>query len=139
MLDYSSFPFRNAVTADQICDCLAKLFDLHRELRRRARRESTSIKLSELSQLWILTPTASTPLLDSFGAFSDEQNWLSGLYFLPQAFRTAIVVIHQLPRTPQTLWLRLLGKGRVQQQAIEEITALSEDSQRRESTKRVIV
>ncbi|MEQ8752024.1 MAG: flagellar assembly protein H [Coleofasciculus sp. G1-WW12-02] len=127
-------PFRNAVTSEQICDCISKLFDLHRELRRRARRESTSLNPSELPRLWILTPTASTPLLDSFGALGDEQNWLNGLYFLHEAFRTAIVVIHQLPRIPETLWLRLLGKGTVQQQAIEEITALPEDSQRRQST-----
>ncbi len=35
-----------------------------------------------------------------------------------------MVVIHQLPVTPETLWLRLLGKGRVQQRAIEEVQAL---------------
>ncbi|MEQ9369525.1 MAG: flagellar assembly protein H [Coleofasciculus chthonoplastes F3-SA18-01] len=127
-------PFRNAVTPSQIRSCLSKLFDLYAELERRARRDSTSLNPSELPRLWILTPTASTPLLDSFGALGDEQNRFNGLYFLHEAFRTAIVVIHQLPRTPQTLWLRLLGKGRVQQQAIEEITALPEDSQRRQST-----
>jgi hypothetical protein len=127
-------PFRNAVTPEQIRDCLAKLFDLHRELARRARRESTSINDSELPQLWILTPTASTRLLAGFGAVSNEQNWLSGLYFLPEYLKTALVVIHQLPRTPETLWLRLLGKGTVQQQAIQEITTLPEDSQFREST-----
>jgi hypothetical protein len=37
------------------------------------------------------------------------------------------VVIHQLPRTPQTLWLRLLGRGSVQEQAIEELLALPEN------------
>ncbi|EDX74972.1 hypothetical protein MC7420_846 [Coleofasciculus chthonoplastes PCC 7420] len=100
---------------------------------RRARRESTSINDSKLPQLWILTPTASTRLLAGFGAVSNEQNWLSGLYFLPEYLKTALVVIHQLPRTPETLWLRLLGKGTVQQQAIEEITALPEDSQMRQS------
>ncbi len=35
-----------------------------------------------------------------------------------------MVVIHQLPVTPETLWLRFLGKGRVQQRAIEEVQAL---------------
>ncbi|MEQ9554056.1 MAG: flagellar assembly protein H [Coleofasciculus sp. G3-WIS-01] len=127
-------PFRNAVTPSQIRSCLSKLFDLYAELERRARRDSTSLNPSELPRLWILTPTASTPLLDSFGALGDEQNWINGLYFLHEAFRTAIVVIHQLPRTPDTLWLRLLGKGRVQQQAIEEISALPEDSKRRQFT-----
>jgi len=83
--------------------------------------------------LWILTPTASTRLLAGFRAFGDQPNWLEGIYLMGESFKTAIVVIHQLPRTPETLWLRLLGKGRVQQQAIEEITALPEDHPLRQS------
>ena len=51
-------------------------------------------------------------------------NWLPGIYFLPDYLRTAIVVIHQLPRTPETLWLRMLGKGKVQSQAIDELELL---------------
>jgi len=132
-------PFRNAVTPSQIRSCLSKLFDLHSELERRARRENTSINDSELPQLWILTPTASTRLLAGFRAINDESNWLEGIYFMGESLKTAIVVIHQLPRTPETLWLRLLGKGRVQQQAIEEITGLPEDHPLRQSAKRVIV
>jgi flagellar biosynthesis/type III secretory pathway protein FliH len=42
--------------------------------------------------------------------------------------RTAIIVIHQLPRTPETLWLRILGKGTVQKQAIDELAALPVDN-----------
>ena len=34
------------------------------------------------------------------------------------------VVIHQLPGTEETLWLRLLGKGRVQEKAISELKNL---------------
>jgi hypothetical protein len=37
-------------------------------------------------------------------------------------------VIHQLPRTPETLWVRILGKGSVQKQAIDELEALPVDS-----------
>ncbi|MBO3460298.1 hypothetical protein G4P69_16705 [Aetokthonos hydrillicola CCALA 1050] len=37
-------------------------------------------------------------------------------------------MVHQLPVTPETLWLRLLGKGRVQQQAIEEVQALDSNN-----------
>jgi murein endopeptidase len=36
----------------------------------------------------------------------------------------AVVAIHQLPVNTETLWLRLLGNARVQQQAIEEVQAL---------------
>ncbi|WP_442935858.1 hypothetical protein [Nostoc sp.] len=42
--------------------------------------------------------------------------------------RTAIVVIHQLPCTEETLWLRILGKGRVQQQAIDELETLPQNN-----------
>jgi len=39
----------------------------------------------------------------------------------------AIVAIHQLPETPETLWLRILGKGGVQQRAIAQLSALATD------------
>jgi len=48
-----------------------------------------------------------------------------GIYFLGDYLRTAVVAIHQLPRTEETLWLRILGKGTVQKQAISEIVALN--------------
>lgn len=38
-----------------------------------------------------------------------------------------IVVIHQLPETPETMWLRILGKGKVQQRAIAELSSLATD------------
>ncbi|XWK88428.1 MAG: hypothetical protein U7127_30315 [Phormidium sp.] len=54
-------------------------------------------------------------------------NWVSGVYFLHPHLKTGVVVIHQLPVTQETLWLRILGKGRVQQQAIDELAALPEN------------
>ncbi len=56
-----------------------------------------------------------------------KSGWLSGVHFLPDALRTAIVAIHQLPQTPDTLWLRLLGRGSVQSQAVIELQALPLD------------
>ncbi|MCA2604185.1 DUF4351 domain-containing protein, partial [Microcystis sp. M26BS1] len=38
---------------------------------------------------------------------------------------TAIVVIHQLPAIPETLWLRLLGRGGTRERAIDELERLS--------------
>jgi flagellar biosynthesis/type III secretory pathway protein FliH len=38
------------------------------------------------------------------------------------------VVIHQLPSTPETLFLRILGRGKVQRQAVEELEALANNS-----------
>jgi hypothetical protein len=45
--------------------------------------------------------------------------------------RTTIVVIDELPNTPDTLWLRLTGKGRTQEDAIAELLLLPESNPKR--------
>ncbi|MFB2897250.1 hypothetical protein ACE1CI_30410 [Aerosakkonemataceae cyanobacterium BLCC-F50] len=118
-------PFRNAVNPNQIRSCISKLFDVHANLLRQSQRENNRVGETDLPWLWILSPTVSRAILNGFKAEADENNWLPGVYFLPEYLKTGIVVIHQLPRTPETLWLRLLGKGNVQKQAINEIGELS--------------
>jgi hypothetical protein len=120
-------PFRNPVTVSEVRSCLSKLLDVTAELERRARRENTRCEEAELPKLWILTPTASETLLNGFNAAPAQQNWPRGIYFFGEYLRTAIVVIHQLPETEETLWLRILGRGRVQERAIAQLSALSVD------------
>ena len=90
-----------------------------------------------MPRLWILTPTASTALLSNFGGTIDR-SWMAGVYFLVAGLRSAIVVIHQLPVIPETMWLRILGKGRVQRQAIDELEALPEDNPNRSATLKLL-
>ncbi|WP_017654435.1 DUF4351 domain-containing protein [Fortiea contorta] len=116
-------PFRNPASSDEVCDCILKLLEVKALLRREAKANKTKLQDSEIPRLWILTPTASETKLSSFGTL-EKAGWLSGVHFLPEALRTAIVAIHQLPLTPETLWLRLLGRGSVQSQAIVELQAL---------------
>ncbi|MEG4499953.1 flagellar assembly protein H [Microcoleus sp. F10-C6] len=120
-------PFRNPANVSEICSCLGKLLDVRGELERKFRRENTRYDDSQLPKLWILMPTASKALVDSFNAIPDTENWMQGIYFLGESLRTAIVAIHQLPETPETLWLRILGKGGVQQRAISQLSALATD------------
>lgn len=47
---------------------------------------------------------------------------------MPEYLRTAIVTIHQLPSISETLWLRIIGRGNVQKQAIDELEALTPDN-----------
>jgi Domain of unknown function (DUF4351) len=120
-------PFRNPVSTPEIRSCMSKLYDLHRETVRQAKKEGRKITEAELPILWILTPTLATPTLIGFGAIN-EIGWGNGVYLLPPLQKTVIIVIHQLPAIPETLWFRLLGKGKVQQQAISEVAALPIDS-----------
>jgi hypothetical protein len=121
-------PFRNAVSKSEIRSCMGKLFDIHADLERQNKRNNTRINEEELPYLWIFTPTASVDILESFNFTLDEENWGKGIYFLGKALKTVLIVIHQLPTTPETLFLRVLGRGKVQRQAVEELEALSENS-----------
>ena len=121
-------PFRNAVSKSEIRSRMGKLFDIHADLERQTKRNNTRINEEELPYLWIFTPTASADILESFNFTLDEENWGKGIYFLGKALKTVLIVIHQLPTTPETLFLRVLGRGKVQRQAVEELEELSENS-----------
>jgi Domain of unknown function (DUF4351) len=62
------------------------------------------------------------------------KNWPKGFYFLPTEQRTAVVALHQLPVTEETLWLRLMARGKVQRQAISELLALPINHPMRQNT-----
>jgi hypothetical protein len=84
--------------------------------------------------LWILAPTLSQPILAEYTATLVEEFGSKGVYLLPPGCKTGIIVIHQLPKTPETLWFRLLGKGKVQSNAIEEVAALTPSHPCRQDT-----
>jgi hypothetical protein len=126
-------PFRNPASKEEICDCLLKLLEVRGALQREANRNNTAVLESTIPKLWILTPTASVTLLSGFGA-TQAVDWLPGVHILAEYLRTAIVAIHQLPRTQETLWLRILGRGTVQKQAIDELAALPANHPFRKAT-----
>ena len=135
-------PYRNSVKVPQIRACMSKLFDLHSYLIREAKRQQQSEPGDDspqerlrqrLPMLWILTPTLSADILDSLGASLDLETWDEGVYLLAPALKTGIIAIHQLPKISQTLWFRLLGKGRVQSQAIQEVAALPPENPYRQN------
>ncbi len=103
------------------------------DLLRKAKRANKTLTVAELPVLWILTPTFSARMIQGFRADSDERNWLKGVYFLADFLKVAIVAIHQLPVSEDTLWLRVLGKGETQKRAVEELVQLPEDNSFKEN------
>ncbi len=120
-------PYRNAPNEVEIRTCLLKLYSVQGDLLREAKREKRSISEQELPLLWILTPTCSERILAGFGAQTKEK-WETGVYFLPKYQKTAIVAINQLPITEDTLWLRVMGRGKTQTEAITQVVKLSENN-----------
>jgi hypothetical protein len=121
-------PFRNPVGIGEIQMCIAKLFEIQQELTRERKRLKQPDGAAVKPLLWILTPTLAAPTLAGFGAVNDLDIWARGVYLLPTHFQTGIIVIHQLPRTPETLWFRLMGRGTVQENAIGEVADLPANS-----------
>ncbi|MEA5576383.1 hypothetical protein [Anabaena sp. UHCC 0451] len=121
-------PFRNPVGKSEIRSCMGKLFDIHANLERQAKRNNTRINENQLPFLWILTPTASEEIFKGVDLSLEYQTWGKGVYLLDEVSRTGIIVIHQLPSTPETLFLRVLGRGRVQRKAVEELEALANNN-----------
>ncbi len=98
-----------------------KLFAVHGELERKAKRKKIPLDDAKIPQLWILTPTASANLLESFSCLPSSEDGEFRMYRAGSGWKMGAIVIHELAKTPETLWLRLLGKGPVQAQAIQEL------------------
>ncbi|MDB9515370.1 hypothetical protein PN466_00120 [Roseofilum reptotaenium CS-1145] len=125
-------PYRNCPSNPEIRNCILKLFHVHAELQRQAKREQRTLDEEQLPRLWILTPTVSDRVLEGLVARPDLKKWCAGVYLLGETLKTGIIAINQLPETPETLWLRMLGKGGTQKRAIEQVVELpKEDPQRR--------
>jgi hypothetical protein len=109
--DFVLEPFRNPPTIFQIRACMGKLFDLHSYLIREAKRTNQpEPNNADLPMLWILAPTLSKPILAEYTATLAMEFSSTGVYLLSPGCKTGIIVIHQLPKIPETLWFRLLGK-----------------------------
>jgi hypothetical protein len=118
--------FRNAVPAGEIVNCRDKGKDLRSEIQRLAAQRDEKLRVAELPMVWIFSPTLSERMQRTF-QMESKPEWEAGIYFLPKNDVTAIVAIHQLPVTIDTLWIRLLGKGAVQANAVKELLALPKD------------
>ncbi len=132
-------PFRNPIPIAEIsnCNCNSKSTLLGHELVRQANLEKRDFRFEQRPFLWMISPTLSAFVYQGFCAHEQPQ-WGQGIYFLPDHNRSAIIAVHQLPATLDTLWLRLLGRGRVQKRAIQELMALPKNHPYRQSTLRHI-
>jgi Domain of unknown function (DUF4351) len=120
-------PFRNAASPHEIRACASKLYEIHNDLLRKAKRAKQRPPANDQRPfLWIITPTLSEAVQKGFGAIQDV-DWPPGVLFAPKDWHTGFIVAHQLPKTPDTLWFRLFSSGNFQAQAFTELAQLPLD------------
>jgi hypothetical protein len=127
-------PFRSGLADEDIETCIMKLFMVNAELR----RTNPNIPSTTPPYLWILAAEVSDRLLTDFSGIIDPELG-EGFYRLTKGLKTTIIAIEELPTTPETLWLRLMGKGRTQDDAIGELLMLPESDTKRSSALNLLV
>jgi Domain of unknown function (DUF4351) len=130
-------PFRNSPSRTEVRTCILKLIWIQEDQRRKEKQRALALQESDLPQLWILAAIATNPVIQDFGA-EEKPEWGAGVYVLPTAFKTVIIAINKLPETPDTLWIRVLGRGATQRKAVAEVLALPETHPRRAGILRLL-
>jgi hypothetical protein len=130
-------PYRNAPTRAEVRTSLLKLLWIQDDEQRKAKQVTAALTEAELPKLWILAANVSEPLLNDAGGLLKSE-WLPGIYFMADLLKTAIVAIDELPETPDTLWLRILGRDATQERAIREVLSLSRSDPKRDIILRLL-
>jgi hypothetical protein len=79
---------------------------------------------------WMIATACSRKMLRSFDAVPDKALG-PGVYRISSGWRIGLVVVRELPETPETLWLRGLGKDKILSEAFAGIRSLPETKRER--------
>jgi len=115
--------FRAAPGPSEIESCVRKILNARHVL-------SLAKPPKPLPSLWILCAGDPREGLAHAGATA-KRGFARGVYQTPAVLHTGLVVLSQLPETPSTLILRLMGTGRTLQRALTELERLPEDARER--------
>jgi hypothetical protein len=123
--------YSGSPSEDEVFTCLTKLCWLREDIVRKANRDDRKLTDNEYPRLWILAHSLSAPVRKKFAVIRKSRS-IPGMYQFPNpALRTIMVSLQELPDRPDTLWMRLLGRSSTQEQAIQEVLALSLEDPRR--------
>jgi hypothetical protein len=118
-------PFHDPPSPTEIRDCLLKQLAYDARERRTARAEDRDAE--PLVPLWILSAGEPRTALVAL-EFRPLAGWPAGVYGAATGLEARLVVISDLPRTRETLLLRLMGASTVFEGAIEDLKALPPDA-----------
>lgn len=108
--------FHNTPSGDELAACLVK----HSAFRHFLSLRDNS---PPMPTQWVISSGRPHRGIDGLG-FRPMAGWPRGIYEAPPLLWTQLVVVNELPVTPDTLLLRLLGAGSALTHAIAELKAL---------------
>jgi hypothetical protein len=115
-------PFSRAPGVRDVRPCILKQYAVDNEQEREQERDGKGE--SPFPGLWIIAAGRPERLVDMMG-LQPMAGWPAGFWESPRiefdAFR--LVIVPMLPETPETLFLRFLGRGGTLKQALRELAA----------------
>jgi hypothetical protein len=87
-------------------------------------------KIAQKPFTWMIATACSRKMLRSFDAVPDKALG-PGVYRISSGWRIGLVIVRELPETPETLWLRGLGKDKILSEAFAGIRSLPETKRER--------
>ena len=113
-------PFHQTPGVAEILRCVGKQQTVFGELRRKNKK-------AVMPTMWIISSGRPWGAIRQLG-LSPAPEIACGVYAAPPGFRLRLVVVSELPKTPSTLLLRLLGAGRTFRDALQELEGLPADA-----------
>jgi hypothetical protein len=114
-------PFSGVPRASDIRSCILKQYSLDHAQQRDARTGGGS-PAPAFPVLWVMANGSPDSVMEAMD-LQPMKGWPSGFYQGPPFDAFHLAVIRRLPETPETLLLRLLGRGETFQGAIRELAA----------------
>lgn len=117
-------PYHEPPDEEELLGCVRKQLTWHHALTKKARAANPGAKMVDLPPQWILSAGRPAKVMERFELTPMGGDWPAGFYTAVRWLRLRLVVISELPRTPETLLLRLLGAGATLRAAIADLAAL---------------
>lgn len=121
-------PFHKPPDVEALRDCIHKQLAVHRRRRREARTAGPQpVPSPPFPRLWIISAGEPETVIRAYG-FKGMNDWPPGFWQREEADVLGLIVIPELPRERDTLILRLMGAGRVFDDALADLNRLSSDA-----------
>jgi hypothetical protein len=120
--------FHEPPDADEVFSCVRKQLAIHHRAVLDVRARKLPSRSAKVPPLWLLCGGRPRAVLKGL-SLSKARGWMSGIYTSKVPWTPVyVVVISELPVTPETLVLRLFGAGRTLSNALAEVRTLAPDS-----------
>lgn len=116
-------PYHEPPDDDDLRECIRKHLSFHHARVLKTRPPVGGKAVVPLATCWIVSSGRPASALPAFG-FAHATDWPEGVYDTVPGLRLKLVVLTELPRRPETLLVRLMGRGAVLRDALQDLLAL---------------